>query len=190
MSAATRRARPASVRSLRASLVGLLLVATPVLAEDLCPRRFDTHTTGLPSACVFVGRYNPHCGGEAMALFAGDGTALVVSLAAPEAGSPLFLPAQVVSATEGKLVLWHGQLDLEKAASAGKVRLEGDGARLRIAISGGDLYAGECRFEEFVGRFAGMAEAGDATTVRVRPVPRDTGATARLRVSAVAPTQR
>jgi hypothetical protein len=189
MPARDRHARRSHPRALlRAGVAGLLLGAAPALAGGACPRRFDAHTTGLPTACVFVGRYNAQCGGEAMALFAGDGTALVVSLAAPEAASPLFLPAQVVSATEGKLVLWHEQLDLARAQSAGKVRLENDGTRLRIAVSGGELYAGDCRFEEFVGRFAGMAEAGAGiTNVRLRTVPQDAGAAEQLRVSAVSP---
>jgi hypothetical protein len=192
MSARPRLARLFSTRrTLRASVVGLLLIGSAALADDVCPRRFDAHTTGLPTACVFVGRYNAHCGGEAIALFAGDGTALVVSLATPDAGSPLFLPAQVVSATEGKLVLWHEQLELAKAKSAGKVQLEENGSRLRIAISGGALYAGECRFEEFVGHFAGMTAAGGGVAnVRLRTVPQDTGAAEQLRVSAVTTAQR
>ncbi|MDX2169462.1 MAG: hypothetical protein SF182_20505 [Deltaproteobacteria bacterium] len=160
---------------LRALLLALLLTHAAPARADGCPRRFDDRTTGLPTACVFVGRYNPSCGGEAIALFAGDGTAMVVSLAAASAASPLFMPAQVLSATEGKLVLWNDQLDLAAAESAGQVRLEQDGSRLRVAIAGGALYAGDCRFEEFVGRFAGMAEAAGTPRMQIRTVPQGGG---------------
>ena len=139
-------------------MLALAVVTTVGVAQaEHCPRRFDQQTTGLPTACVFVGTFNAHCGGNAMVLFAGDGTALVLSIAAPLAAAPLFLPAQVLSATEGKLVSWHRNLQLAAARSAGTVRLEDGGARLRIQVAGGDLIAGDCRFEEYVGRFVGMA---------------------------------
>jgi hypothetical protein len=82
----------------------------------------------------------------------------------------LFIPAQVLSATEGKVVLWHSDLELDHAPSAGTVRLEGDGQYLRLRLAGGELTAGGCRFEEFIGRFAGMATA-DAATASVHPRP-------------------
>lgn len=139
---------------------------------DECPRRFDEATTGLPSACVFVGRYNPHCGEEAVAVFAGDGTALVVSLSASSTSAPLFIAADVLSATEGKLVFWHPDLQLRDEQSAGSVRLEDGGQQLRLRVAGGELSAAGCPFEEFVGRFAGMAAAAPPVqaAVQVRPI--------------------
>ena len=145
----------------------LLLTLLPTFAgAEECPRRFDQHTTDLPSACVFVGRYNATCGGEAMALFAGDGAALVVSLSAAPGGEPLFIPARVLSATDGKLVPWNDDLEHGTTPAAGTVRLEADGRRLRLRIADGELLAGGCPFEEFVGHFAGMLHAGEAGAPR------------------------
>ncbi len=143
-------------------VVALFLAVSAVIAEaqSECPRRFDQQTTGMPSACVFVGRYNPTCGGEAFALFAGDGRALVVSLSASAAAAPLFMPAHVLSATEGKLVMWRSDIELDQAPNAGSVRLEDGGQHRRVRVASGKLLAAGCPFAAFVGRFVGMAVAG------------------------------
>lgn len=125
-----------------------------------CERRFDQSTTGLPTACLFIGRYNAACGKEAVAIFAGDGTALVVGLAVSPKTPTLFVPAHVLSPTEGKLVRWRDDLELRTAPSAGTVTLDGDGRRLRVKLADPALQVGECRFDEFVGDFAGMVSAG------------------------------
>jgi len=125
-----------------------------------CPRRFDQMTTGLPTACLFVGRFNANCGGDAVALFAGDGTALVVSLSLGPPAPPLFIPAHVVSPTEGMLVRWRNDLDLGRDLTNGSVSLAADGASLRIKLADAALAAGNCRFDAFVGRFVGMVSAG------------------------------
>ena len=141
------------------ALLSLLPWSAPVVAGE-CARRFDQQTTGLPDACVFVGRYNTDCGDEAVALFAGDGTALVVSLSASGTSAPLFLPAQALSATEGKVVVWRSDLQFDTAPAVGSVHLEDNGGRLVVKLKPGMVSAGGCPLNEFVGRFAGMAAAG------------------------------
>jgi hypothetical protein len=139
--------------------IATLAMAASAARADECPRRFDQLTTGLPDACVFVGRY-AGCGDEAVALFAGDGTALVVSLSSPATAAPLFIPAQALSATEGKVVLWTPDLELKRAAAVGSVRLEDGGRRLVLRLKNALPTAGGCTVQEFVGQYAGMATAG------------------------------
>ena len=124
----------------------------------------------MPDTCVFVGRYNPTCGSEAVAFFVGDGTAVVLSLAPSATTPPLFIAAQALSATEGKLVLWRSDLDFKQAPSVGSVHLENNGQRLVVRLDPGLANAGGCPIQEFVGRFAGMAVANDASGPR-RPGP-------------------
>jgi hypothetical protein len=150
-------------------LVGVLAVllvlvqpsrgAGEVAESDGCPLRFDQMTTGLPKACLFVGRYNQECGHEAMAMFAGDGTALVVGVSVGPATPTLFLPAQVLSPTEGKLVAWKQDLELRTASGAGQVVLENGGRQLRI-LPQGVLETSGCSFAEYVGQFVGMVTPG------------------------------
>jgi hypothetical protein len=125
-----------------------------------CPLRFDQATTGLPEACLFVGHYNQECGQEAAAMFAGDGTALVVGVSVNPGAPTLFLPAEVLSGTEGKLVKWRQDLQLRTAPGAGQVVLENAGQQLRITMPGAFLQASGCAFAEYVGHFAGMVSAG------------------------------
>jgi len=157
-------------RGARLAAAGVLLVvlSAGVARAEACRLRFDQSTTGLPTTCVFVGRVDPTCGGEVMALFAGDGRALVLSLTATSVSSPLFMPARVLSATEGRLVLWRDDLDLDIADSAGSVHLEAHGQRLRLRIAGGELAAGGCRFNEFVGHFRGLVASGGAPAPTAR----------------------
>jgi hypothetical protein len=126
-----------------------------------CPLRFDQLTTGLPQACLFVGRYNQDCGQEAVAMFAGDGTALVVGISVSSASPTLFLPAHVLSATEGNLVRWRQDLELRTAATAGHVALEHDGQQLSITMPVSFAQASGCPFAQYVGQFVGMVSAGD-----------------------------
>jgi hypothetical protein len=145
-------------------LAVLLLLSEPCWAADQaavpdgCPLRFDQMTTGLPQACLFVGRYNQECGQDAVAMFAGDGTALVVGVSVGPAMPTLFLPAKVLSGTEGKLVAWRQDLELRTASGAGQVALENGGRQLRI-LPGSVLQTSGCAFAEFVGQFAGMVSA-------------------------------
>ena len=151
-----------------ATFVVLLLLSATALAQASagsaspagCERRFDQSTTGLPTACLFIGHYNAACGKEAVAIFAGDGTALVVGLAISPKTPTLFVPARVESATEGKLVRWRDDLELRSAPSVGKVTLDGDGRQLRVKLADPALQVGECHFDEFVGDFVGMVPAG------------------------------
>jgi len=128
-----------------------------------CPLRFDQLTTGLSQACMFVGRYNDTCGQKAVAIFAGDGVAMVVALAVGPDHPKLYLPAEVLSSTEGKLVRWRPDLELKTAASAGSVVLAPDGRSLRVAVPAqvqqATAQAGGCAFAEYVGEFVGMASA-------------------------------
>jgi hypothetical protein len=156
------RRRTAIGLSLGASLALIAATARPTAASDAsaaCVHRFDTSTTGLATACMFVGRYNASCGSDAIAIFAGDGTALVVALSIGPGTPTLFVPAQVVSPTEGKLVRWRPDLDLRAAPSLGHVALDDAGQRLRITLNGAPLQVGTCRFDEYIGEFAGMAPA-------------------------------
>jgi hypothetical protein len=141
---------------------GRAVAAEP--ATDGCPLRFDQFTTGLPKACMFAGRYNETCGQEAVAIFAGDGVALVIALATTPAQTKLFLPAQVLSATEGRLVRWHQDLNFKTAGSAGRVKLDDDGQSLRVSMpeafrNASASSGSDCPFVEFVGRFVGMASS-------------------------------
>jgi hypothetical protein len=155
------------LRFVQSALIAVLIVGSlPVLVTAQCPRRFDEQTTGLPSACMFVGRFAAGCGGDAVALFAGDGSAMVVSLSTPSAKGPLFLPAHVTSATEGKLVSWRGDLELATADAVGSVRLADDGQRLIVRIDGATVSADGCQMQEFVGHFAGMVQAGPEAGVQ------------------------
>jgi hypothetical protein len=111
---------------------------------------------------MFVGRYNAACGQQdVVALFAGDGVALVVALEAGEDRPQMFLPAQVLSSTEGKLVRWRPDLEFQEAPSAGSVTLTPDGRSLRVAVAPSVAPAsaqpGACPFDEYVGEFVGMA---------------------------------
>jgi hypothetical protein len=153
------------------ALIGLMVALTAdAAAAAECERRFDQSTDGMPDTCVFVGRYNPTCGSEAVAFFAGDGTAVVLSLAPSATAPPLFIAAQALSATEGKLVLWRSDLDIKQAPSVGSVHLESNGQRLVVRLDPGLANVGGCPIREFVGRFAGMAVANDASPPR-RPGP-------------------
>jgi hypothetical protein len=144
------------------ALLTLTIVALATAAgAGECSRRFDQLTTGLPDACVFVGSYNAKCGDEAVALFAGDGNALVVSLSPSATSPPLFIAAQTLSATEGKVVLWRPDLEFDQASPVGSVHLEDNGRRLVLRLQPGLMSAGGCPLQEFVGQFAGMAAAGD-----------------------------
>jgi hypothetical protein len=152
------------------AVMGLAVLCASRSSAEECARRFDQLTTGLPDACMFVGRYNPTCGSEAVALFAGDGTALVVSLSPCATAPPLFIAARALSATSGKLVLWRGDLQLDDAPSVGSVHLEDNGRRLVIRLNSGMVSAGGCPVQEFVGRFAGMATAGAGASPRAQPI--------------------
>jgi hypothetical protein len=115
---------------------------------------------GVRVRCAGAG--GTECGDHAVAMFAGDGTAIVVLLSLSPAAPPLFLPAQVSSATAGKLVGWRRDLELRTAAGAGTVILDEAGRVLRVALSGVSLRVGRCLFEEYVGHFVGMIAAGQA----------------------------
>ena len=147
-----------------------LALAAPASAAQ-CGRRFDQLTTGLPDACVFVGSYDANCGREAVALFAGDGSALVVSLSPSPTSPPLFIAAQTLSPTEAKLVLWRPDLKLDQAPSVGSLRLEDNGSRLVLQLQPGLMSAGNCPLQEFVGRFAGMAAAAGEPPARAGAQP-------------------
>lgn len=139
--------------------VALVLAGAAASRADVCPRRFDELTIGLPEACVFVGAYNPRCGGAAVALFAGDGNALVVSLAFPPATPATFFAGRVLSATEGTLLAWRGDRPLALAPRLGQVRLEDHGARLTVRFDADAGRIGRCPLREYVGHFVGMAAA-------------------------------
>lgn len=144
-------------------VTGLIFGAASACAGQRCPLRFDAVTAGLPTACLFLGRYDPECGGQTVAVFAGDGKAIVVGLSMGEAQPVVYLPGRVESATEGTVVRWRPDLELREAEGAGVLTLEGEGGLLRLRLSGGALRVGSCTLREFVGDFAAMVDASPGT---------------------------
>lgn len=144
--------------------------AAPVAGQGArgCPLRFDRHTIGLQRTCLFVGRYSPTCGGNALGVFAGDGSILVVGIAITPERPIVYLPAMVDSATRAVLVRWS---DTESArpAALGHVTLEDDGELLRVRGPRGLFNGGDCPFEEYVGRFVEMVDAGPEAQRFARP---------------------
>ena len=149
----------------------LLLVAMPAGAETAassaaaaarCPLRFDANTIGLPQTCVFVGRYNSSCGSQAVAVFAGDGRAMVVGMMLSQASPVVYLPAHAISGTSGVIVRWRPDLHLDTAAHEGNVTLEHDGETLRVRMPAPAIDVDGCAFSEFVGHFVKMIGASPA----------------------------
>ena len=154
-------------RMLAAAIVGGLLVTAGQATADTsqakakaCPLRFNQPTTGLERTCLFVGRFNNGGGGELMAAFAGDGSAVVVAIARGDAKPLLFLPAVVDTPTTGTLQRWEEGFEPVAASVAGTVTLEDGGRRLRLRAAVPAGQAGPPA--EYVGHFAAMVEASDA----------------------------
>lgn len=137
-------------------------IASGAQGGEGCPLRFDAATVGLPSTCLFMGRYNPDCGGEAVAVFAGDGESVVVGLTVGVGKPVIYLPGRVESGTHGTVVRWSPNLRLRDAEGAGRLTLEGDGSTLRVHLDGSPLQVGACPLREFVGRFVTMVDPGAA----------------------------
>jgi hypothetical protein len=145
----------------------ILLLSLPMRAEDAsgvlaatrCPLRFDANTIGLPRTCMFVGRYNSSCGQQAVAVFAGDGQAMVVGVALGQTSPVVYLPAQALSGTNGIIVRWRPDLHLDTAAPEGSVSLEDEGQTLRVRMPVPAIDVDGCAFSEFVGHFVDMIGA-------------------------------
>lgn len=156
------------------ALAAILCLSAATLqaqTETTCPLRFDRHTTGLPRTCLFVGRYNPGCGGNAFAVFAGDGAILVVGIATTPGKPIIYLPAAVESAQRGIVVRWADTTAPDPEA-LGEVSLEDGGRTLRLRGAPGLFRVDDCPFAEYVGRFVEMVDAGpDASRFAVRPTP-------------------
>ncbi len=93
-------------------------------------------------------------------MFAGDRTALVVLLALSPTTPTLFLPGEVLSATEARLVRWRNDLQLGTASSTGRVTLDESGEWLRVRLFDASLQVGACPVDEYLGRFVGMISDG------------------------------
>jgi hypothetical protein len=132
---------------------------TTTAAGSACPLRFDGDTVGLPSTCIFVGRYNGSCGGSALAVFAGDGQAMVVGVLVGESGPVLYLPGQVLSQTDAKIVRWRPDLELSTSAREGSASLEDGGRTLRVRIPAAPIQVNGCPFTDFVGHFTEMTRS-------------------------------
>ncbi len=162
------------LRTLCAVVLLVAGTATTLQAQvRACPLRFDRHTVGLQRTCLFLGRYNPTCGENAIAVFAGDGTILVLGIAITPERPIVYLPAAVESPRRGVVVSW---LDTEVAASErtalGTVTLEDGGRTLRVRGRSGLFRVDDCPFEEYVGRFVEMVDAGpDAGRFAAQPTP-------------------
>jgi hypothetical protein len=140
-----------------------------------CPLRFDAHTVGLPKTCLFVGRYNGSCGKSALAIFAGNGDTLVIGVAFSQAGDTTYLAGDVESRTSAQLAVWQKSLHVLAASSvSGSVTLEEDGELLRVRMADSPFEIDGCRFDEFVGRFVEMVDAGENVPRSVAP-PRAPG---------------
>lgn len=118
-----------------------------------CPLRFDELTTDSGIACLFVGLLGAHCPQRAIAMFAGDGTAMVVLLALSPGGPSLYLPAHAQSAAEARIVGWRNDLDFATAPSAGRVTLDEGGRRLRVVLDHASVPLGACSLENYSGKF-------------------------------------
>jgi hypothetical protein len=135
-----------------------------------CPLRFDGDTIGLPATCLFVGRYNDSCGQNAVAVFAGDGRAMVVGIAVGQTTPVVYLPGQVLSGTRGKIVRWRPDLHLSTADPEGSVSLENDGRTLHVRMPTGTFHVDGCPFSDFVGRFIDMIAAPEDARPPVKSV--------------------
>lgn len=128
-----------------------------------CPLRFDGHTIGLPKTCMFVGRYSESCGGQAIAIFAGNGDTVAVGLAFGAESSTTYFAGEVQSGTEADLVVWQRSLQLMSASTiAGSVNLEDGGELLRVQVASAPFRVNGCQFSEFVGHFVEMVDAPGA----------------------------
>ena len=152
-------------RTLAAAVAaGVLVLATQASADvgsqnnKACPLRFNQPTTGLERTCLFVGRFNNGTG-DLMAVFAGDGSAVVVAIARGDAKPLLFLPAVVDNATTGTLQHWQEGVEPAVAGVVGTVTLEDGGRRLRLRAAVPAGQAGPPA--EYVGYFATMVESGE-----------------------------
>jgi hypothetical protein len=124
--------------------------------------RFDANTVGLPTTCLFVGRYNSSCGQKAVAVFAGDGRAMVLGVALSQTSPVVYLPARTLSGTHGVIVRWRPDLHLDTADPEGSVSLEGDGQTLRVRMPAPAISIDGGAFSEFVGHFVDMVGAAPA----------------------------
>lgn len=125
------------------------------IEDTTCPLRFDTQTTGLPIACLFVGTVSS-CDEPIVAVFGGDGEMLVVGLAAGDR-EPRYIAGSVLSETEATLLDWHSDEALE---SVGSARLENDGRQLRIRLDSAIQLDMHCPADEQVIEFAAMVDSG------------------------------
>lgn len=154
--------------ALASGLATIVLLSVPMRAEDAshvhartarCPLRFDADTIGLPRTCLFVGRYNDSCGHKALAVFAGDGRTMVVGVTLSQTSPVVYLPAQALSGTNGIIVRWRPDLQLDTAAPEGSVSLEDEGQTLRVRMPRPAIDVDGCAFSDFVGHFVDMIGA-------------------------------
>ena len=145
------------------AILAVVCVVPPVEAEPRsnprCPLRFDDDTVGLPTTCLFIGRYNDSCGGNVAAVFSSDGQAMVVGVAVGRTSPMVYLPGEARSSTDGKIVRWSPDLQLTTAPEEGTASLEDDGLTLRVRMPATPFRVDGCPFAEFVGRFTEMVQA-------------------------------
>jgi hypothetical protein len=154
--------------ALPAALAGAVAAETAqsgAPAATTCQLRFDANTVGLPATCLFVGRFNPRCGGQASAVFAGDGRSIVVGLAFSREGAMTFVGGEVTSPTTATITTWWRHPDLaDPAPMSGALALDANGAALRLTPRLPAFGFEGCPVVDYVGRFAEMASP-DATVV-------------------------
>ena len=127
-----------------------------------CPMTF-TQASG-DTDCIFVGRWNPLCGGSDLeALFFSDGTDVVVSLFDPD----IDLFAEVVDEGVATLFAWQliDEPDEEPVALDGEVLLS-DPPRVALTVSPVEppFNIDDCDFERYEGRFAEVVPAALSST--------------------------
>ncbi|MFN8641105.1 MAG: hypothetical protein U0802_05375 [Candidatus Binatia bacterium] len=135
---------------------GTALAGVGASAPEACPLRFDQPTTGLQQTCLFVGHFRGS-DRELMAVFAGDGSAVVVAIASGDAKPLLYLPASVDSATAGTLIRSAAGVERASDVPTGVLTLEDGGRRLRLLATRSDAQSGSPA--EFVGLFTAMVSA-------------------------------
>ncbi|MGH7787956.1 MAG: hypothetical protein ACRERC_13880 [Candidatus Binatia bacterium] len=168
-----------------AVLAGLAATASPLLADGSvpvaakgggCSLRFDGHTEGLPSTCLFVGQYNASCGKPAAAVFAGDGSMVVIGLAFSQESPVVYIPGSVTAEGEAALLRWRRDADQPAASSPiGAASLEDGGRTLRVQLGESPVVVDGCPFTEYVGHFVDMVEPGAASASAAPAMPERTG---------------
>lgn len=123
-----------------------------------CPYTFADDTIHTPSLCLFTGRFNvSDCPGRQLdALFAGDGSVLVVGfMLAGGADLIVGFGADVTGPLRAELADWSDDLFDTDHPARGAIMLSADHGTLTVAPTTAPFTIGGCAFERFVGQYGG-----------------------------------